>query len=111
MPSKCTPPGGRVSLAATIAADDTVAIEVADTGIGIASEDLDRIFEPFRRGDTSVARTHEGTGLGLAITKRLVELSGGKLSLESELGLGTSAKVWLPASQPGALAGNDRVRA
>jgi two-component system cell cycle sensor histidine kinase PleC len=108
---KFTPPGGRVSLAATIAADDTVAIEVADTGIGIASEDLDRIFEPFRRGDTSVARTHEGTGLGLAITKRLVELSGGKLSLESELGLGTSAKVWLPASQPGALAGNDRVRA
>jgi two-component system cell cycle sensor histidine kinase PleC len=108
---KFTPPGGRVSLAAAIASNDTVAIEVADTGIGIASEDLDRIFEPFRRGDTSVARTHEGTGLGLAITKRLVELSGGKLSLESEVGLGTSAKVWLPASQPRALAGNDRVRA
>jgi len=108
---KYTPPGGSVSIAATVTSDDMVAIEVVDTGIGIASDDLNRVFEPFRRGDTSVARTHEGTGLGLAITKRLVELSGGKLCLESEVGLGTSVKVWLPATPPDALAANDRVRA
>jgi two-component system, cell cycle sensor histidine kinase PleC len=105
---KFTPRGGRVRIAVTGTSDSMVAIEVVDTGIGIASDDLDRVFEPFRRGDTSVARTHEGTGLGLAITKRLVELSGGKLCLDSEVGLGTSVKVWLPATPADALARNNR---
>jgi two-component system, cell cycle sensor histidine kinase PleC len=98
---KFTPPGGRVSLRATIAAEGMITVAVADTGIGIAATDLDRIFEPFQRGDASVARAHEGTGLGLAITKGLVELSGGKLALESQSGLGTTVTVWLPAARPG----------
>jgi cell cycle sensor histidine kinase DivJ len=75
-----------------------IAFAVTDTGIGIAADDLDRIFEPFRRADPSVARAYEGTGLGLAITKGLVELSGGRLSLESEVGIGTTVTVWLPAA-------------
>jgi len=95
---KFTPPGGRVSLNATSASDHMIAFSVTDTGIGIAADDLDRIFEPFRRADASVARAYEGTGLGLAITKGLVELSGGRLSLESEVGIGTTVTVWLPAA-------------
>jgi two-component system cell cycle sensor histidine kinase PleC len=95
---KFTPAGGRVSLEANIASDGMIAIVVSDTGIGIAADDLDRIFEPFRRGEAAVSRTHEGTGLGLAITKHLVELSHGRLALESQVGLGTTVTVWLPAA-------------
>lgn len=95
---KFTPPGGRVSLNATSTSDRMIAFAVSDTGIGIAADDLDRIFEPFRRADPSVARAYEGTGLGLAITKGLVELSGGRRSLESEVGIGTTVTVCLPAA-------------
>ena len=77
---------------------------MTDTGIGIAAADLDRIFEPFRRANASISRAHEGTGLGLAITKHLVELSGGRLSLESQVGLGTTVTVWLPGAQASSLA-------
>jgi two-component system cell cycle sensor histidine kinase PleC len=101
---KFTPPGGRVNLDATTASDGMVAITVTDTGIGIAAADLDRVFEPFRQANASVSRAREGTGLGLPITKRLVELSGGRLTLESQVGLGTTVTVWLPATQAGSLA-------
>jgi two-component system sensor histidine kinase/response regulator len=94
---KFTPSGGRVSLDAAAASDGEVVIALTDTGIGITDDDLHRIFEPFRRGNASISRAHEGTGLGLAITKHLVELSGGRLSLESQVGVGTTVKVWLPA--------------
>jgi len=100
---KFTPAGGRVRLEATAASDDTIAMVVSDTGIGIAADDLDRIFEPFRRGAASTSRAHEGTGLGLAITKHLVQLSHGRLTLESQLGLGTTVTVWLPAAQTSSL--------
>src|SRR5262249_55429344 len=96
---KFTPPGGMVTLNAAAALDRTISVVVADTGIGIAPEDHQRIFEPFRRGNASISRTHEGTGLGLAITKHLIELSGGRLSLDSELGRGTTVTVRLPAAQ------------
>ncbi len=95
---KFTPAGGRVTLAAT-GNDGMIVIRISDTGVGIAAEELERVFEPFRRGETSISRTHEGTGLGLAITKHLVELSHGRLSLESQVGLGTTVTVWLPAAQ------------
>jgi hypothetical protein len=81
-----------------------IAFVVTDTGIGIAADALDRIFEPFRRADASVSRAYEGTGLGLAITKGLVELSGGCLAVQSEVGIGTTVTVWFPAAQAGALA-------
>jgi two-component system cell cycle sensor histidine kinase PleC len=101
---KFTSAGGSVTLSARAASDGTIAIAVRDTGIGIAAADLDRIFEPFRQADTAISRTQEGTGLGLPIAKRLVELSGGRLALESRLGLGTTFTVWLPAAQAGSLA-------
>ena len=101
---KFTPPGGRVSLNATSDSERMIAFVVTDTGIGIAADDLNRIFEPFRRVDASVSRAYEGTGLGLAITKGLVELSGGCLAVQSEVGVGTTVTVWFPTAQDGALA-------
>jgi signal transduction histidine kinase len=87
---KFTPAGCYVTLASKAASDGMIAIAISDNGIGIAPDDQERVFEPFRRGEASVSRAHEGTGLGLTITKRLVELSGGRLALESQIGLGTT---------------------
>jgi PAS domain S-box-containing protein len=69
---------------------------VADTGIGIEQEKLDRIFEIFTQGDSSVTRRYGGTGLGLAISKRLAELMGGSIRLESAIGRGSTFYVTLP---------------
>ena len=92
---KFTPRGGSVTvdLGAT---DSTVHFAVIDTGIGIAKEHLETVFELFRQVDSSIRRRHEGTGLGLAITKRLIELHGGTIRLESELSVGTTVHVGLP---------------
>ena len=67
----------------------TLAFSVADTGIGIAREKLDQVFEPFRQVDASMTRSRGGSGLGLAITKHLVELMGGRIRVESELNSGS----------------------
>jgi len=75
---------------------ETVLVRVADTGIGIAPEDLIWIFEEFRQGDSTLARESGGTGLGLSLVKRLVELHGGDVVVESELGKGTTFTVALP---------------
>jgi PAS domain S-box-containing protein len=92
---KFTPRGGAINLHLS-ATDSTVHFSVSDTGIGIAKEHLETVFELFRQVDSSIRRRHEGTGLGLAITKRLVELHGGTIRLESELSVGTNVHVALP---------------
>ncbi|NLX08576.1 MAG: HAMP domain-containing histidine kinase [Chloroflexi bacterium] len=74
-----------------------VQIEVIDTGIGITSEQADLVFAEFHQADSSVTRRYEGTGLGLAITKKLVELHGGRIWLESAPGHGTTFFITLPA--------------
>ncbi len=95
---KFTPAGGSVEIATSWSSDGMV-IAVADTGIGIDAEDLERVMKPFVQVENWLARKHEGAGLGLAITKSICELHGGTLTLESTLGQGTTARIHLPASR------------
>ncbi len=76
-----------------------VDFSIADRGIGIAAADLERVFYEFEQVENSYSRTYEGTGLGLPLARRQVELHGGKLWLESELGYGTVARFFVPAQQ------------
>jgi signal transduction histidine kinase len=92
---KFTPAGGRVGLRAT-PTDGAVEISVSDTGIGIAPQDQEAIFEEFRQVGASSSSKHEGTGLGLTLARRLVELHGGRIWLESEVGKGSTFTFTLP---------------
>ena len=65
-------------------------LRVADTGVGIPKEELDRVFEPFVQLDSGLTRKAEGAGLGLAISRRLARLMGGDLTLQSEVGKGST---------------------
>jgi signal transduction histidine kinase len=76
--------------------EKTARVEVVDQGIGIAEEDLDRLFEPFRQLDAVASRRHEGTGLGLSICGRLVDLLGGEIGVHSEPGVGSTFFFTLP---------------
>lgn len=78
--------------------DDSVFIQVEDTGIGMGGDFLDHLFDEFRQESTGLQRTHEGTGLGLAITKRLVDLLNGRIEVESKKGVGSCFTVYLPRS-------------
>ncbi len=91
---KFTDPGGRVEVQAR-QDRQFVRIRVSDTGIGIAPEDLVTVFEEFRQVDPSLRREREGSGLGLALVKRLVELHGGEIAVESQPGKGTTFTVTL----------------
>ena len=92
---KFTPAGGEVDVSAT-RANGEVRVSVADTGPGIAPEDQERIFEEFQQSETGVG-LREGTGLGLALSKRYVELHGGRIWVESEVGRGSTFTFALPA--------------
>ena len=92
---KFTPEGGRMSLKAVLT-NGLVEISVSDTGIGIAPEDQAAIFEEFRQVGSDETRKQEGTGLGLTLAKKFVELHGGRLWVESELGRGSTFTFTLP---------------
>ncbi|MDX6515824.1 MAG: hypothetical protein QOH73_1490 [Gaiellaceae bacterium] len=92
---KFTPAGGAVTLSAA-QVNGEVLVSVADTGPGIAVEDQERIFEEFQQTEAGIAQ-REGTGLGLALSKRLVELHGGRIWVDSELGHGSTFVFALPA--------------
>jgi len=108
---KFTPDGGRVDVRASLRGQDLV-VTVADTGLGVAAEDHQRIFDSFQQG-TRPAGQAEGTGLGLTLTKRIVELHGGTIWVESEVGKGSKFGFTLPAGPeepvltPAPLAGMD----
>ena len=93
-----TPEDGRVTVSAHAAAG-TVIVTVADTGSGIAPEDLPRLFDRFYRADPSRARSTGGTGLGLTIARRIVEAYGGSITAESTVGQGSRFMVRLPTAQ------------
>ncbi len=93
---KFTPPGGTVALSVRYDSERGVAITVADTGTGIAEQDLDRVLQPFEQADSSLARTHEGTGLGLPLVNAMIELHGGSLTLKSAIDKGTEATIVFP---------------
>jgi len=92
---KFTPEGGRIGINAK-QADGSVEISVSDTGIGIAPEDQPKIFEEFRQVGADYAHKVEGTGLGLTLAKKFVELHGGKIWVESEVGKGSTFSFTLP---------------
>ncbi|HUQ16345.1 MAG TPA: ATP-binding protein, partial [Candidatus Saccharimonadales bacterium] len=92
---KFTPDGGSVRLHAW-ESEGGIRIAVHDTGIGIAAEDQERIFEEFQQARRQTAQSREGTGLGLTLSKRFVELHGGTVTLESEPGKGSTFTVTLP---------------
>ncbi len=99
---KFTPEGGWITVSAERDDKDFLVLRVSDTGVGIAEEDRQAIFEKFRQGRTAmptgeaITREHSGTGLGLSIVKELCKLLGGEISVESELGKGSTFTVRLP---------------
>ncbi len=92
---KFTPAGGLVTVTLT-GAQDALVLEVADTGIGIPEADLPRLGDPFFQSGDVHRRNHEGTGLGLSVVRGLVGLHGGRMSIESGAGAGTTVTVTLP---------------
>ena len=86
---------GRVTVTVT-EVNSQIAIAIRDTGIGIAVADREKIFEAFRQADQTFTRQHAGTGLGLAITDSLVKMMGGKISLDSQVGRGSTFTIEIP---------------
>ena len=93
---KFTDNGGKVSVDIGSQAANVLNIQVRDTGVGIKSEDLGKLFIEFNRIDSPMARRHEGTGLGLSLTKKLVELQRGSIAVASDWGKGSVFTVLLP---------------
>jgi predicted ATPase/signal transduction histidine kinase len=101
---KFTPTGGTVTLSVSIkpieiaaqTAGYALCFAIADTGIGIASADLTKLFQPFIQIDSSLSRKYEGTGLGLVLVKQIVELHGGDVTIDSEVGRGSCFTVTIP---------------
>lgn len=103
---KFTPNGGEVRLEVTTQIDDntdkikTIQLSVVDTGIGITQENLSNLFQPFVQVENSYTRRYAGTGLGLSLVKRIAELHGGSVAVESEVNKGSRFTVTLPWQEP-----------
>ena len=99
---KFTPDGGRITVVAALVNGGSISevrIAVSDTGIGIALEDQPKLFKEFSQLDASASRKYEGTGLGLALSRQLVELHGGTMGVESEMGKGSTFWFTLPEAR------------
>ncbi len=102
---KFTPDGGRVVVRGAAEGEEELRLEVEDTGIGIAAEQLGMLFSDFEQLDAGSAKGHPGTGLGLALTRKLAAAQGGRVGVRSALGRGSTFHVILPRRRPGAPAG------
>jgi two-component system cell cycle sensor histidine kinase PleC len=100
---KFTPAGGSIRVSAEVGSGGGVTLIVADTGIGIPPHQLDIVLEPFSQVENIMTRTHAGTGLGLPLCKSLIELHGGTLTLESEVGGGTTVTIMFPKDRSAAM--------
>ncbi|MBT6096513.1 MAG: hypothetical protein HOH04_16630 [Rhodospirillaceae bacterium] len=87
---KYTPAGGQIVIASQLGEAGSIILKIQDTGIGIASEDIERVLEPFGQARMNASITHNGTGLGLSLSKKLMELHGGTLEIDSEPNVGTT---------------------
>ena len=94
---KFTEPGGLIEIKAELA--NGLELTVRDTGVGIKPEDIARILTPFGQVASVYSRNHQGTGLGLTLTKALVERHGGRLSLHSVPGVGTTVRLSFPVER------------
>jgi signal transduction histidine kinase len=97
---KFTPQRGRITVAAACGDGGGVRIIVRDTGIGIPAEEIGRILQPFEQIENSYTRSQGGTGLGLSLVKSLIELHGGDMRLDSEVGVGTAVTIHFPPPPP-----------
>ncbi len=93
---KFTERGGSVTVSIHRDADGGCSLHVEDTGIGIDPDNMSRIFEPFVQVESAMSRTREGTGLGLPLSKKIMDLHGGELVMESRTGVGTRIVARLP---------------
>ena len=96
---KFTGEGGQVNLSVVADREHGIFIQVQDTGIGIAPQDIARVIRPFEQVETVLSRSHGGTGLGLPLTSKLTELHGGTFDIQSQVGKGTKVVVRLPAER------------
>lgn len=94
---KFTRPGGEITIGARMDASRSVSFFVADTGIGIPDDQIERVLEPFTQLDTRLHREHHGAGLGLPLCRAIAQAHGGQLTIDSEIGQGTRVTVTLPA--------------
>ncbi len=108
---KFTPEGGSITLEVSVENDSNqipaVCFAVKDTGIGIAPENISKLFQPFIQIDSAVNRQYTGTGLGLSLVKKIAEMHGGSVSIESELHHGSCFKIKLPCQQVAVALVND----
>ena len=107
---KFTPSGGVATINIEMTVDGDMVISVADSGIGMAEQDIPKALMPFGQVESPMTRRHVGTGLGLPLTVRLVELNGGTFTINSQLGRGTRIDIMFPAklmriNHPAALQG------
>ena len=93
---KFTEPGGRVTVGCTSTADGMISMSVADTGIGIDADQLERVFQPFVQVDVKLTRPQEGAGLGLSISRDLARNMGGDVTVTSELNAGSTFTLTVP---------------
>ncbi len=96
---KFTPKGGTITVRLTLDRTGRITLAVADSGIGIAREDMDRVFQPFTQVDSSLARRYEGTGLGLPLAKNLASLHDAEIEMKSRPKRGTTVSVTFPAGR------------